>query len=109
MRHTSLFVLLLVTTLSAGGAEVRLIDAVKAGNRDAVRAMLRKPMPANDVNAVEPDGTTALHWAVSADDRDLAQQLLRAGAKPNIANRYGVTPISLAAGNANAALVEMLL
>ena len=102
-------VLLLVATLSAGGAEVRLIDAVKAGNADAVRALLKQPAPANDVNAAEPDGTTALHWAVRADDQDVVQLLLRAGARPNVANRYGVTPISLAAGNANASLVEMLL
>ncbi|MEP7310754.1 MAG: ankyrin repeat domain-containing protein [Acidobacteriota bacterium] len=100
---------MLVATLSAGGAEVRLIDAVKAGNRDAVRALLKKPASANDVNAAEPDGTTALHWAVRADDQDTAQMLLRAGAKANVANRYGVTPISLAAGNANAAIVDLLL
>jgi ankyrin repeat protein len=105
----SLLVLLLVATLSAGGAEIRLIDAVKAGNAEAVRALLKQPAPANDVNAAEPDGTTALHWAVRADDQDVVQLLLRAGAKPNVANRYGVTPISLAAGNANAGLVEMLL
>jgi ankyrin repeat protein len=105
----SLAALLLVATLSAGGAEVRLLDAVKAGNREAVRALLKRPTAANDVNAVEPDGTTALHWAVRAEDGDTAQLLLRAGAKPNVANRYGVTPISLAAANANAALVEMLL
>ncbi len=69
--RVSLVVLLLVATLSAGGAEVRLLDAVKAGNRDAVRALLKKPAPGNDVNAAEPDGTTALHWAVRADDQDI--------------------------------------
>jgi ankyrin repeat protein len=100
---------LLVATLSAGGAEVRLLDAVKAGNRDAVRALLKKPAPGDDVNAAETDGTTALHWAVRADDQETAQMLLNAGAKANVANRYGVTPISLAAGNANAAMVELLL
>jgi ankyrin repeat protein len=105
----SLVVLLLVATLSAGGAEVRLIDAVKASNREAVQALLKKSTAATDVNATEADGTTALHWAVRADDQDIARLLLRAGAKPNVANRYGVTPILLAAENANAALIEILL
>ena len=88
---------------------MRLIDAVKAGNRDAVRLLLKNPTARNDVNAAEPDGTTALHWAVRAEDQEISQLLLRAGAKPNAANRYGVTPISLAAQHANAVLVELLL
>src|SRR5207247_1103021 len=52
---------------------------------------------------------TALHWAVRADDIATTQLLLRAGAKPGVANRYGVTPISLAAINGNAAITEALL
>src|SRR5262249_15381781 len=42
-------------------------------------------------------------------DSDMAQLLLRAGAKAQSVNRYGVTPLSLAATNGNAALVEALL
>jgi ankyrin repeat protein len=96
----------LVATLSAGGAEVRLIEAVKAGNTESIRALLKSSA---DVNAAEPDGTTALHWAVRADDLEVTRLLLEAGARVRVANRYGVTPISLAAGNGNAAIVEMLL
>jgi ankyrin repeat protein len=59
--------------------------------------------------ADDPDGTTALHWAVRANDLDTAQRLLRAGANPDAANRYGVTPLSLAAENASAPLLQMLL
>jgi ankyrin repeat protein len=32
------------------------------------------------VNSPEPDGTTALHWAVRADDLDTADRLIKAGA-----------------------------
>jgi len=103
-----LLALLLGTTLASGGAELRLVDAVKAGNRDAVRALL-KASPRPEVNAAEPDGTTALHWAVRGDDQELVELLLKAGANPNAANRYGVAPITLAAANGNAALVERLL
>ena len=35
--------------------------------------------------------------------------LLRAGANANAANRYGVTPLSLAATNGNAAMIEALM
>ena len=47
----------------------------------------------------EADGTTALHWAVRADDLELVRLLLRAGANARAANRYGVTPLQLAATN----------
>ena len=38
-----------------------------------------------DVNAVEADGTTALHWAVRQNDLELVDRLLRAGADVNAA------------------------
>src|SRR5207249_2207285 len=71
-----------------------------------VRSLL-KQRP--DVNGREPDGMTALHWAVRNDDAETAQLLIRSGANVKAANRYGVTPISLAATNGNATLVEALL
>jgi uncharacterized protein len=93
-------------TLSAADTQPSLAEAVKAGHRDTVQALLQQRAP---VNTPEVDGTTALHWAVRADDVDLTQQLLRAGANVKAANRYGVTPLALAALNGNAALVERLL
>ena len=62
-----------------------------------------------DVNAALPDGTTALHWAVRADDADTTDLLIRAGAKVAAADRYGVTPLSLASLNANAGMIEKLI
>jgi ankyrin len=59
--------------------------------------------------ADDPDGTTALHWAVRANDLDAAQRLLKAGANPDAANRYGITPLSLAAENSSAPLIQALL
>jgi ankyrin repeat protein len=111
MKRTSLvlFALLSALTLGVGGAEVTLIDAVKAGNRDAVRALLKAPTAAAAVNTPEADGTTALHWAVRADEMEIARLLVGGGANANAANRYGLTPLSLAAANANAAMVKLLL
>jgi uncharacterized protein len=94
------------STAFAAGADPQLVDAVKNGKRDVVRQLLKARA---DVNAAEIDGTTALHWAVRADDLETAQLLLRAGAKVDASNRYGVTPLTLAATNGRAAMIEVLL
>ena len=63
-----------------------------------------------DVNAAEPDGTTALHWAVQRDDLETRRRCCFApGANVKAANRYGVTPLYLACTNGNAAIIERLL
>jgi len=62
-----------------------------------------------DVNAVEPDGTTALHRAARIDDTRSAQTLIHAGANVKAANRYGITALYLACKNGSAPMVEMLL
>ena len=88
-----------------GGVSPRLVEAVKSGNRDAVRTLLKSA----DVNAAEIDGTTALHWSVRSGDLETTRLLLGAGAHADEANRYGVTPLSLAALNGNAAIMDVLI
>jgi len=83
-----------------------LSEAVKAGDRAAVRALLQKKA---DVNAAEADGTTPLHWAVQADDLEMVRLLLSAGASARAANRYGVTSLQIAAVNGNSAVIDDLL
>ena len=88
-----------------------LIDAVKAAaNEQSAGAVVARLLDQGvDANTAEPDGTTALHWAVRWDDLDAARRLIDAGAAVDTANRYGVTPLALAATNGNAAMVETLL
>jgi uncharacterized protein len=107
LKVRTTFVALLITAagLSAAGSGTTLIDAVKAGNRAAVRTLATRAT----VNAAEADGMTALHWAVRADDLETTQTLIRAGANVSAANRYGVTPLSLAATNGNAVITRTLL
>jgi ankyrin repeat protein len=61
------------------------------------------------VNQAEPDGTTALHWAVQRNHAEIANLLLNAGANAGAPNRYKVTPLFLAATNGNAAIIDSLL
>ena len=87
----------------ARAGNVPLIDAVKRGDADAVRALLEQAV---DVNAAALDGTTALHWAVHRDDLQLVGALVDAGADATAVNRYHVAPLSLAAENGNAAITD---
>jgi ankyrin repeat protein len=108
-RLRVLSVAALMLASSIGGAAqngMLLVDAVKRGDREAVRELLRvKP----DVNAAQADGTTALHFAVRANDIELVRTLLRAGANAKATNRYGIAPITLAATNGSAEALDALL
>ncbi len=94
----------LAATLTA--ADLRLVDAVKRRDPKAVASLLREK---TDVNAAQPDGATALSWAIHFGDRATADMLLAAGANVNVANEYGETPLTLACLNGDAALVTKLL
>src|SRR5262249_4316962 len=97
------------TTFAAAPAHLRLIEAVKSRDADAVRGRLKPHAPPIDVNATAADGATALHWAAHRDDLTIADLLIRAGAKANAANDLGATPLHLACINRSAAMVARLL
>lgn len=101
-----LAVICLAAVLHAADTDKRLIDAVKTGNRETVRSLLKEKA---SVNGRDADGTTALHWAARANDMETAQLLIRAGADVKAADRYRITPISLAAEVGDAAMIEALV
>jgi ankyrin repeat protein len=100
------WVMLLPLGSLLGAAASDVADAAMKGNREAVRSLLQQKA---DVNARQMDGTTALHWAVRADDLETAALLIRAGANVSAANRDGATPLLLASVNGNAAMIETLI
>ena len=92
--------------LPAAPADLRLIDAIKTGNRPALQSLLKQRAL---VNAAEADGSTPLHWAVRLDQFDMVQMLLRSGAQVDAKTRYGIAPLALAAINGSAPVVDALL
>ena len=95
-----------VPCLGAPAEPESVVDAVKAGNIAVVKKELQLR---GDPNAADPDGTTALHWAVQTDRADLVEALLSAGAKVKVTNRWGVTPLALAVTNGDPAITQALL
>jgi hypothetical protein len=94
---------------STGGPAAKnalLADAVQRQDKQAVRALLAKKA---DVNATQPDGATALHWASYTEDAETTALLIRAGANVNVRNNYGVSPLALAAKTGNANIISQLL
>jgi uncharacterized protein len=83
-----------------------LADAAEKQDRERVRALVARRV---DVNQVQVDGMTALHWAAYHDDIETAKLLVGARADVKVANRYGATAISLACTNGNEMMVKLLL
>ena len=82
-----------------------LLDAVKRRDQKPSKLSSKRA----DVNVAQPDGATALAWAIYLDDQEAAEMLLAAGAKVNTADEYGETPLTLACGVENAVLVKRLI
>jgi ankyrin repeat protein len=109
MKSPALWLLsigLLLTAPAAANADVRLFAAVVKGDRSAVQQLLRNRV---DVNAAQPDGSTALMLAAERDDLEVARLLIRAKANVDAANEYGATALSVACARGNAELVRLLL
>src|SRR5262245_45895846 len=69
--------------LHAQSRDVRLLEAVKRRDQKAFAALLQARA---DVNGAQPDGSTALSWAIHLGQRPMADALLAAGANANTAD-----------------------
>jgi ankyrin repeat protein len=108
-RHRTL-PLLIVLALAFGHANAMAASDVADAAMRKDSARLTQLISAKaDVNAAQPDGTTALHWAAYHGDTATTAVLLRARANPNAVTGTGMTPLALACEAGNADLVKLLL
>lgn len=101
--------LAVVVLLWAGKGSAAVSDVADAAMKKNVSVLRSLLQQKADVNVPQADGATALHWAASLNDLDMADLLIRAGANVKAANRFGVTPLSIACLNGSAAMIEKLV
>lgn len=103
-------ILILLSTNLAHAGKPDIAGAIEAKSFVDARRMLDSDTVSKaDVNAAQPDGMTALHWAVHHDQLELARLLVEKGAAVEAKTRYSVSPLWLACQNGNAQLVELLI
>src|SRR4051794_23056517 len=104
--HFAVVLLFLLTTSAFSANTSPLADAAEKSDLSGIRTLLKKQA---DVDATQPDGMTALHWAVYQGDMEAAKLLVQHKANVTATNRYGVPPLSLACQKGNGPMVELLL
>ncbi len=94
-------------TAARPNAGTEVADAAMRRDLAAVRQLIGARA---DVNAAQPDGMTALHWAARHGRDDIAAVLLKAQANVRAVTRIGaLTPLHLAAEMGSAPVVKALL
>ena len=93
--------------ISANASDAKIAAGARDGERSAAIALIHSG--SEDPNAKLPDGTSALHWAVTSEDLEIVSLLLQAKADVNAADPHGITPLTLACENANVAIMSALI
>ena len=99
-------ILLLALNQSHGGQNSELASAAENKDWSSVSRLVDL---GGDINGTQPDGMTALHWSVYHNHQQTTELLLEAGAEPDAATRYHVTPLSIAARLKHSDQVKLLL
>jgi len=94
------------TTFAQDESQALVADATEAQSWVTFDHLLDEGV---DVKAAQPDGMTALHWAVNHGNESAAARLLAAGCDANAKTRYEVTPLAIAATLGQPNVVEALL
>jgi ankyrin repeat protein len=92
-------------TMGKDDATTDLFEAAVSGNVQNARAALASWA---DVNAVDVNGRTPLHFAAGNGSVAVAQLLIDAGADPNAKDNFQETPLDWAAKYPRAGIAEVL-
>lgn len=102
--------LLSTSAFAATLASPDVADAAERKDSARVKALITSNGGQKaDVNAAQPDGSTALLWATHWNDLATVKALIAAGAKVDTHNNLNASPLSEAAGLGSLPLVETLL
>jgi ankyrin repeat protein len=83
-----------------------LLDAVRNGDHGRIRALLTQGA---NVNERLYDQSTVLSWAIDRQDEQSVDLLLKAGAKADIADAQGTTPVIIACQGGSPGIVQKVL
>ena len=94
-----------IAPVTTAAADLRLVEAAKHGDTEAVRTLLREGVP---VNTPPPDGVTALHWAAQNGHLEMVHHLVEEVKVERVADRLSRTPAALAKSRGHAAVSDYL-
>jgi len=98
-------VLLLISGCkSTSKKPVDVWDLLQSGDENARNHFLSEV----DINAVDPDGKSPLHYAAEKKDAQLAAFFISLGANPNVTDNLGQTPLGICIANNDAKVAEVL-
>ena len=101
-----LFAILLFAIVPVAiGSDPSLVNAIEKRDWSLVKKLLTE---LEQLNIKQPDGMTALHWAVFHKQPELVQQLLFFRAPVNARTLYDVTPLSIGCMQGDVASVKLL-
>ena len=92
--------------ISVQASESPLVQAAEAADWPLVQRLISDGSP---VDQAQPDGMTALHWAVFHNHKQTVQCLIDAKSDVNAATRYQVTPLTIACEIGNDSIATLLL
>lgn len=81
------------TAETTNKADTRLVDATESKSWATVAELVGQGV---SVEQAQPDGMTAIHWAVYHNDQKTVRSLIEAKCDVNVTTRYQVTPLSIA-------------
>ncbi len=106
MRRFALLAALVGTASFSFAAELTPLAAIENGDHEAAMRLATKGA---NVNAVGPDGSTAIMYAAANGDLQLVRALIKAGANVKLANQLGSSAITEAAIIGNTPIIDALL